>query len=570
MTELPAELPADDDTLALLLADLFEQQDRGEVPNWPRLRLEHPNHADELYSLWTTAGLADEFVRAPSSFDQTVLGTSLETDGSSTSVEQLPRQFGDYVLQSELGRGGMGVVFRATQASLRREVAIKMILSGDLASGQDIDRFRAEAEASARLNHPNIVSVFEVGKCEGRPYFSMQYVRGTTLAQRISERPLTGPEAATLLIPICRAVAFAHRQGVLHRDLKPSNILIETTGQPFVTDFGLAKRITPDSGERETNPGSMSNSLRSLTQSGAILGTPGYMAPEQAAGTRGVVGPGTDVYALGAVLYAAVTGRAPFQGATPVDAVLMVLEQDPLPPRLLNSQIDSDLELIILKTLQKPADLRYDSADRLADDLEAYLRNDPISARSSQLSQIISRAFRPTHHVAVLENWGLLWMLHSLVLLVLCLLTNWLQLRHVDSRMTYASVWTLGLGTWAIVFWNLRHRSGPVTFVERQIAHVWAASMACSTGLFGVEAMLGLPALKLSPVLALIAAGVFVVKAGILSGEFYIHALMLFATAIPMAMFPRYGITMFGIVGAATFFLPGLKFYRQRLHSARR
>ena len=482
-----------------------------------------------------------------------------------TTEGSLPRQFGDYELQTELGRGGMGVVFRAYQSSLRREVAIKMILSGELASDRDVDRFRAEAEAAARLDHPNIVSVFEVGRHEGRPYFSMQFVRGTTLAHRIAERPLSSNGAATLLIPICRAIAYAHRQGVLHRDLKPSNILIDETGRPFVTDFGLAKRIAPDSDA--AGQSTMSASLRSLTQTGAILGTPGYMAPEQAAGSRGSVGPTTDVYALGAVLYAAVTGRAPFQGALPIDAVLLVLEQDPLPPRLLNPQLDSDLELIILKALQKPADLRYESADLLADDLEAYLQHEPISARSSQFSQILSRAFRPTHHLAVLENWGLLWMLHALVLLALCLLTNYLQLQGVTSRLLFASFWTLGLGTWASVFWNLRHRAGPVTFVERQIAHVWAASMACSTGLYAVEAMLDLPPLKLSPVLALIAAAVFVVKAGILSGEFYFHAAVLFVTCIPMALVPTYGISIFGVVGAATFFLPGLKFYRQRQRS---
>jgi serine/threonine-protein kinase len=294
------------------------------------------------------------------------------------------------------------------------------------------------------------------------------------------------------------------------------------------------------------------------------------MAPEQAVGERGQVTPATDVYSLGAVLYACLTGRAPFQAATPVDAILMILEQEPPPPRLLNPQIDTDLEMIILKALQKPADLRYQTADALADDLTAYLQHEPISARSSQFTQILSRAFRPTHHIGVLENWGLLWMLHAAVLLVLCIVTDVIHAQGGVSRWPYMLLWIVGLGTWAIIFWNLRRRAGPVTFVERQIAHIWAASMACSSALYGVEALLKLPPLTLSPVLALIAGSVFVAKAGILSGEFYIHAVVLFLTAIPMAVFPRFALTIFGVVSALTFFLPGLKFHQIKKLAARR
>ena len=225
--------------------------------------------------------------------------------------------------------------------------------------------------------------------------------------------------------------------------------------------------------------------------------------------------------------------------------------------------------MIALKALQKPADLRYASADALADDLEAFLSGDSIAARSSHFSQILSRAFRPTHHVGVMQNWGLLWMWHSLVLLVLCLATNAMQWQGVTSRLPYLGLWTLGLGTWAAIFWNLRRRSGPVTFVERQIAHVWAGSMACSTLLYLVEWLLDLPVLSLTPVLPLIAGAVFVAKAGILSGEFYVHAAVLFATCIPMALFPQWGLTIFGVVSGLTFFVPGLKFYRQREQTVR-
>jgi serine/threonine-protein kinase len=225
--------------------------------------------------------------------------------------------------------------------------------------------------------------------------------------------------------------------------------------------------------------------------------------------------------------------------------------------------------MIILKALQKPPDLRYATADALADDLQAYLDHEPIAARSSQFSQVLSRAFRPTHHIGVLENWGLLWMLHAAVLLVLCVCTDIIRAAGNRSRVPYEVLWILGLGAWAIVFWNLRRRSGPVTFVERQIAHIWAASIASSSALFGVEALLKLEPLTLSPVLALISGSVFLAKAGILSGEFYVHAAVLYLTAVPMALFPDIALTVFGIVAALTFFLPGLKFHQLKVKGPR-
>jgi serine/threonine-protein kinase len=440
-------------------------------------------------------------------------------------------------------------VYRARQLGLDREVAVKMILRGQLASPLDRERFRAEAESAARLDHPNIVPVYEVGESEGRPFFSMKYIAGQTLSQLLAEHPLPAREAARILAAVSRAIHFAHQKGVLHRDLKPSNILIDAAGEAHITDFGLAKRITEPV---------------NLTKSGAILGTPSYMAPEQAAGARGEVGPASDVYSLGAVLYHTLTGRPPFQAATPVDTVLLVLEQDPVPPRVINPKVDRDLEMIALRCLQKPADLRYASAESLADDLEAYLHDEPIAARSGRFAQILSRLFRETHHAAVLENWGLLWMWHSLVVFTACALTDLLHLAGFDERWYYITLWTAGLGTWAAVFWALRRRVGPVTFVERQIAHVWASSMAAIALLFFLELLLDLPVLTLSPILGLITGMVFFVKAGILSGTFYIQAVTLFATAFAMAMFPSNSHFIFGTVTALCFFIPGWKYYRQR------
>jgi serine/threonine-protein kinase len=463
----------------------------------------------------------------------------------------------------------MGVVYRARQKSLDRIVALKMILRGDHASSADIARFRAEAESAAQLHHPHIVNVYEVGDIDGRPYFSMKLVEGTTLAKRLADGPLPSRQAAEMLAPVCRAIADAHRRGVLHRDLKPSNILIDAEGRTYVTDFGLAKRITHESSPTETD----ATRDASLTMTGAILGTPGYMAPEQAAGRRAEITAATDIYALGAILYAMLTGRPPFQAASAVDTVLMVREQDPLPPRMLNPKADHDLEMICLKCLQKPADLRYVTADALADDLEAFLKSEPISARSTQLTQIISLAFRETHHAAVLENWGLLWMWHSLIVLLICLTTNWMHYLGIQSRWPYATMWSVGSIAWAFIFWELRRRSGPITFVERQIAHVWAGSVGSSIFLYGLEWIMNLPVLTLSPVLALIAGNVFFAKAGILSGKFYVQGVALYVTSVLMAIMQRspstdFGLSLLGVVLGGCFFLPGLKYHRQRVQTA--
>ena len=560
-----------------LLDELTAESRGGKTPDFDAIRRSHPEVVDELRQLWATAMVAEDFATLSHVLDASEGKTAgafagqappRPSDTSTASdVSSARRQrVGDYEILEEIGRGGMGVVYRARQISLGRTVALKMVLRGELASASDRTRFRAEAESAARLHHPHITPVYEVGDHEDQPYFSMQLVEGTTLARRIADGPLPAREAAQILLPVCRAIAEAHRSGLLHRDLKPSNILIDRTGRPYVSDFGLAKRVTAD--RSRTAGDEQAASL--LTQTGAIVGTPGYMAPEQAAGNRGEVSWATDVYGLGALLYAMLTGRAPFQSASPVDTVLQVLEQDPLPPRMLNPQADVDLEMIALKCLQKPADLRYATADDLADDLEAYLANEPISARSSRFAQVLTRAFRETHHAGVLENWGVLWMWHSLVLVVLCVVTNFFQWQGIASRLPYVALWTIGLGIWAVTFWNLRRRSGPITFVERQIAHVWAGSVICSTLLFGIEALLRLPVLTLSPVLGLVSGMVFLVKAGILSGAFYVQAAALFATAALMALWPATGlpnisISIFGVVSAVCFFVPGLKYYRQRV-----
>ncbi len=298
--------------------------------------------------------------------------TQFETPAARANVRtaggrrSMLKSFGDYEVIAEIARGGMGVVYRARQTRLNRVVAVKMILQGQLASDGDIQRFYSEAEAAARLEHPGIVPIYEVGEYEGQHYFSMGFVDGESLADRVRRGPLPARDAATLMHEVAEAIEYAHQHGIVHRDLKPGNILLTSDGHPRVTDFGLAKAIEQDSG---------------LTASGQILGTPSYMPPEQAAGRIREVGPLSDVYSLGAVLYCLLVGRPPFQGVTVMETLKHFVESAPVSPRLLNPSVDRDLETICLKCLEKTPAHRLASAGELAAELQRYLAGEPIRSR---------------------------------------------------------------------------------------------------------------------------------------------------------------------------------------------
>ena len=280
--------------------------------------------------------------------------------------------FGEYELREEIARGGMGVVYRATHLPLNRTVALKMILSGQLASEEDVKRFFLEAEAAASLDHPGIVPIYEIGQHGGQHFFSMKYIEGGSLANRMEELRKEPRQALELLMKVAQAVHHAHQRGILHRDLKPANILIDEKGNPLVSDLGLAKHLRGDS---------------DVTNTGAILGTPRYMSPEQASGTREVT-TAADIYSLGAMLYQILVGRTPHEGATPLEVVMKVLDEKPNRPREIDGKIDRGLELICMKCLERDPDTRYSSAAALAEDLERWLAGQSISVRPPSLGSV--------------------------------------------------------------------------------------------------------------------------------------------------------------------------------------
>jgi eukaryotic-like serine/threonine-protein kinase len=275
-------------------------------------------------------------------------------------------QIPGYEVEAVLGRGGMGVVFRARHLRLNRPVALKMILAGAYAAPQEVERFLREAEAVAGLRHPNVVQVYDVGEVGGRPYFTMELVEGGRLTRKLAGAPLPARQAAALVAAVAEAIQAAHQRGIIHRDLTPANVLLSADGMPKVTDFGLAKRLEAGGG---------------LTLSGVPMGTPSYMAPEQARGDKEASRPAADVYGLGAILYECLTGRPPFRAATGAETVQQVIAQEPAPPSRLNAQVPRDLETICLKCLNKSPSRRYTTAQDLSDDLRRFLEGKPILAR---------------------------------------------------------------------------------------------------------------------------------------------------------------------------------------------
>ncbi len=361
---------AQDERLAEVLDAYVARLQAGQRPDREAVLRDHP----ELGSLLDCLEALERFAPPSGGMVHPSETVDLVPQGAGS-----PCDFGAYVLLEEIGRGGMGVVYKARQRGLDRIVAVKMILACHLASAEHVRRFQEEARAAAALRHPNIVHIHEVGQCHGHHYFAMEYIEGQNLAERAAGGALDAQTAARLVAKVACAVDHLHRQGYIHRDIKPSNILVDADGEPYVTDFGLAKVFLPGT---------------EATATGAIVGTPSYMAPEQAAGQSAEVGPASDVYSLGAILYELLIGQPPFRQETPLDTLLAVLGGEPKPLRQIDRRVPQGLELIAMKCLARAPSQRYASAAALADDLERFLRHEELEARPPHLVQRVYRWFR--------------------------------------------------------------------------------------------------------------------------------------------------------------------------------
>lgn len=368
----------DDPEFQSLLVGCMESLERGETIDRAALAKDFPKFAGEIGQFLDDRKLLEKVASDFGDVDPSRVAISAyePTMASGTGADDFAvgdtvRYIGEYEILEEIARGGMGVVFKARQQKLKRIVALKMILAGRLADSTDVERFQREARAAGKLKHPCIVPVHEIGEHDSRHYFTMDYVERRSLAEAIREETLAPRAAAKLVQATAGAVQYAHEQGIVHRDLKPANILLDRNSQPQVTDFGLARML--ESVDEE--------SRAELTASGQILGTPSYMSPEQASGKQDLVGPASDIYSLGAILYASLTGRAPFVTDSPVDTLLQVMKNEPVSPQNLNPSVPRDLETICLKCLTKESHKRYGTAQELADDLGRFLEGRPVLAR---------------------------------------------------------------------------------------------------------------------------------------------------------------------------------------------
>jgi serine/threonine-protein kinase len=447
----------------LLALEVAYRRDQGESPLPEEYRQRFPEYAGVVQTVLVGAGVPGAGHPSPSPVSASAheLGTgpeslSLAAQKSAPLNADFPTIPG-YEIQRVLGRGGMGVVYLARQIGLKRMVALKMVLVGAHAGPDVLARFRAEAEAVARLKHQNFVQIYEINSHQGLPYFSLEYVEGESLHQRLAQGPLPAPEAARLIEILARAMHYAHRQGIIHRDLKPANILLTTDSVPKIADFGLAKQL---------------NDPESLTRSGAILGTPSYMAPEQAEGKKNAIGPASDVYALGSILYHMLTGRPPFKADSPLETLKRVVTEEPEPLTWLNKEVPPGLEAICLKCPKKDPASRYASARALADDLQRFLSGEIPEAQLSDfveeprdpLAQLSIRPKRLRRAVLLSDNprrrplmLASRWAARLLLLACVMVLLTWINIHfHLEK----------GFGKAPLVFgYNLAKFWLPIFFV---------------------------------------------------------------------------------------------------------
>ncbi|MEZ6092339.1 MAG: serine/threonine-protein kinase [Pirellulaceae bacterium] len=459
---------------------------------------------------------------------------------------------GPYELTHQIARGGMGVVYRARHIDLNREVAVKLIGSGVLASDEELRRFRQEAEAAAQLRHPNIIPIYDVGNWQGQAYFSMTLVEGPSLEDWVRSRKCTVDQAAGVVRDIARAVAYAHSQSIIHRDLKPANILIDGDGKPMLTDFGLAKY------HREGT---------ALTLTGQILGTPNYMSPEQAEGQANV-GPLSDVYALGAVLYALLTGQPPHCGDSAPQILTRVLGCDPVPPREINRDIPMDLQRICMECLHRDPQDRYASANEFANDLDCFLKGEPISAGQSGVLDELVRTLRRDQHHQHFRNWGTAlhwmgWMIFAAHLVMFCLA----RFGYHDSLTYWTPRLIMAAGLVGIVHY---YRSGVLrarSVAERPIWSIWIGYLVSLATMNIVLTLHGTSQLEVFPIASALAAFGFIALAGHVWGGCYLLGGLFVGCSLLSAFVGSWGILMFGACWLISLATLGFRYRRDTTNS---
>ena len=500
----PSELgaqgaPSDQVAVERIIAEYIQANESGRPLDKQALLRQYPEHAQNLQEFfdfhenWSAASGGTQVLHfdgsTPSANTLSARAASIRAEADSvrsrteSSISSNPPQeLGEYEILGEIDRGGMGVVYKARHKKLGRIVALKLIRSGELASQDEIDRFLSEAEAAAALSHPGIVPIYEVGTLQGLVFYTMSYIEGKSLADLMADGPLDPLEAVRIVHKLCGAVQYAHQAGIYHRDLKPANVLINADGQPIIIDFGLAKMAYRDS---------------SLTVTGQILGTPAYMAPEHASGQSRGIGPGGDVYSLGAILYSLCAGQPAFSGSTPFDVLLQVLDRRPPAPSKLSKKVSRDLDYVCLHALEKEPQNRYLSARELADDLQRILTGDAIDQPEESAAQWFHKWWQRepllvAHAIGIGGTTGIV----AIAYVVrgvespafpfrMMLLVTWLLASFVLQNWVYWAAWrNVAILTWLAI--DVTLFTSLITFAEppRSMLLIGYPMMVVASGLF--------------------------------------------------------------------------------------